>query len=61
MTATNAVTLLVGFSLTAFCVLVPGFLKVAPAERGYGFGASPTEDWPDAAAVLRVPYGTHVR
>ena len=51
MTATNAVTLLVGFSLTAFCVLVPGFLKVAPAERGYGFGASPTE-----AGLMLLPF-----
>ena len=51
MTATNAVTLLVGFSLTAFCVLIPGFLKVAPAERGYGFGASPTE-----AGLMLLPF-----
>ena len=51
MAATNAVTLLVGFSLTAFFVLVPGFLQAAPAERGYGFGASPTE-----AGLMLLPF-----
>src|SRR4051812_2525922 len=51
MAATNAVTLLLGFSLTAFFVLVPGFLQAAPAERGYGFGASPTE-----AGLMLLPF-----
>ncbi len=43
MAATNLVTLLFGFSMTAFFVLVPGFLQTPHAARGYGFGASPTE------------------
>jgi EmrB/QacA subfamily drug resistance transporter len=39
MAATNASTVLVGFSMTAFFVLVPGLLQ-SPV---FGFGASPTE------------------
>ena len=43
MAATNVATLLVGFSVTAFFVLVPAFLQTPHEARGYGFGASPTE------------------
>jgi MFS family permease len=39
MASTNAATLLVGFSLTAFFVLAPAFVQV-PERVGYGFGAS---------------------
>src|SRR4051794_19725882 len=39
MAATNASTVLVGFSMTAFFVLVPGFLE----SPEFGFGLSPTE------------------
>ena len=39
MAATNATTVLVGFSMTAFFVLVPGFLQ----SPTFGFGLSPTE------------------
>ena len=42
MASTNAATMLVGFSLTAFFVLMPAFVQV-PAAAGYGFGASPVE------------------
>jgi MFS family permease len=42
MAASNATTILVGFSMTAFFVVLPAFLQV-PAELGYGFGASPIE------------------
>jgi len=38
MAATNASTVLVGFSMTAFFVLVPGFLQ----SSDFGFGLSPT-------------------
>lgn len=51
MAATNVATLLFGFSLTAFFVLVPGFLQTPPGERDYGFGASPTE-----AGLLLLPF-----
>jgi EmrB/QacA subfamily drug resistance transporter len=50
MAATNVATLLLGFSLTAFFVLVPGFVQTAP-EAGYGFGASPSE-----AGLLLLPF-----
>jgi len=43
MAGTNAVTVLLGFGLTAFFVLVPGFLQARPEAAGYGFGASPAE------------------
>jgi len=39
MASTNAATLLVGFSLTAFFVLMPAFVQVG-GPAGYGFGAS---------------------
>ena len=42
MAATNASTVLLGFSMTAFFVLVPGFLQA----DGFGFGLSPTERRP---------------
>ena len=42
MASTNAATLLVGFSLTAFFVLMPAFVQV-PSGAGFGFGASPVE------------------
>jgi MFS family permease len=42
MASTNAATMLVGFSLTAFFVLMPAFVQV-PATAGYGFGATAVE------------------
>jgi MFS family permease len=51
MAATNVATLLLGFSLTAFFVLVPGFVQTSPDAAGYGFGASPTE-----AGLLLLPF-----
>ena len=51
MAATNLATLLLGFSLTAFFVLVPGFVQTAPEAGGYGFGASPSE-----AGLLLLPF-----
>src|SRR4051812_12741989 len=42
MAATNAATMLVGFSLTAFFVLMPAFVQI-PASTGWGFGASQVE------------------
>jgi MFS family permease len=42
MASTNAATMLVGFSLTAFFVLMPAFVQV-PSAAGYGFGASAVE------------------
>jgi MFS family permease len=42
MAATNAATMLVGFSLTAFFVLMPAFVQV-PSRLGFGFGASAVE------------------
>jgi len=42
MASTNAATMLVGFSLTAFFVLMPAFVQV-PEQAGYGFGASAVE------------------
>jgi EmrB/QacA subfamily drug resistance transporter len=51
MAATNLATLLVGFSVTAFFVLVPAFLQTPHGERGYGFGASPTD-----AGLLLLPF-----
>jgi EmrB/QacA subfamily drug resistance transporter len=47
MAATNATTLLLGFSMTAFFVLVPGFLQ----SPSFGFGLSPTE-----AGLILVPF-----
>jgi MFS family permease len=47
MAATNASTILLGFSMTAFFVLVPGFLQ-AP---GFGFSLSPTN-----AGLLLLPF-----
>ncbi|HWT23002.1 MAG TPA: MFS transporter [Solirubrobacteraceae bacterium] len=43
MAGTNAVTVLVGFSITGFFVLVPGFVQAPPDVAGYGFGASVAE------------------
>jgi MFS family permease len=40
MAATNAATMLVGFAMTAFFVLMPAFVQVPSADAGYGFGAS---------------------
>ena len=51
MAATNLATLLLGFSLTAFFVLVPGFVQTPPEAGGYGFGASPSE-----AGLLLLPF-----
>jgi MFS family permease len=51
MAATHAATLLLGFSMTAFFVLVPGFLQTPHAARGYGFGSSPSE-----AGLLLLPF-----
>src|SRR3954452_6843999 len=39
MASTNAATMLAGFSLTGFFVLMPAFVQV-PESTGYGFGAS---------------------
>ena len=50
MAATNASTILIGFSMTAFFVLVPGFLQ---SPTSSGFGAQPDRGGPDAAAVQR--------
>jgi EmrB/QacA subfamily drug resistance transporter len=47
MAATNAATVLVGFSLTAFFVLVPGFVQ----SKAFGFGLSPTR-----AGLLLLPF-----
>src|SRR3954447_5237730 len=47
MAATNASTVLLGFSMTAFFVLVPGFLQA----EGFGFGLSPT-----SAGLLLLPF-----
>jgi EmrB/QacA subfamily drug resistance transporter len=47
MAATNAATVLLGFSMTAFFVLVPGFLQSAD----FGFALSPT-----AAGLLLLPF-----
>jgi len=47
MAATNASTVLLGFSMTAFFVLVPGFLQA----DGFGFGLSPT-----SAGLLLLPF-----
>src|SRR4051794_24150814 len=47
MAATNAATVLVGFSMTAFFVLVPGFVQ----SKTEGFGLSPTE-----AGLLLMPF-----
>jgi MFS family permease len=47
MAATNASTVLVGFSMTAFFVLVPGFLQ----SPDFGFGLSPTN-----AGLLLLPF-----
>jgi EmrB/QacA subfamily drug resistance transporter len=47
MAATNASTVLLGFSMTAFFVLVPGFLQA----DGFGFGLSPT-----SAGFLLLPF-----
>src|SRR4051794_21648966 len=46
MAATNASTVLLGFSMTAFFVLVPGFVQA----DGFGFGLSPTN-----AGLLLLP------
>ena len=45
--ATNAATVLLGFSMTAFFVLVPGFLQ----SPEFGFALSPT-----AAGLLLLPF-----
>jgi MFS family permease len=47
MAATNATTILLGFSMTAFFVLVPGFLQ----SKSFGFGLTPTE-----AGLILVPF-----
>jgi EmrB/QacA subfamily drug resistance transporter len=47
MAATNATTVLVGFSMTAFFVLVPGFLQ----SPDLGFGLQPTE-----AGLILLPF-----
>jgi EmrB/QacA subfamily drug resistance transporter len=47
MAATNASTVLLGFSMTAFFVLVPGFVQA----EGFGFGLSPTR-----AGLLLLPF-----
>jgi EmrB/QacA subfamily drug resistance transporter len=47
MAATNASTVLLGFSMTAFFVLVPGFVQA----DGFGFGLSPT-----SAGLLLLPF-----
>jgi EmrB/QacA subfamily drug resistance transporter len=47
MAATNAATVLLGFSMTAFFVLVPGFLQ----SPTFGFALSPTE-----AGLTLVPF-----
>jgi EmrB/QacA subfamily drug resistance transporter len=47
MAATNASTVLLGFSMTAFFVLVPGFVQA----DGFGFGLSPTH-----AGLLLLPF-----
>jgi EmrB/QacA subfamily drug resistance transporter len=47
MAATNAATVLIGFSLTAFFVLVPGFVQ----SDAFGFGLSPTK-----AGLLLLPF-----
>jgi MFS family permease len=51
MAGTNIVTALVGFAMTAFFVLVPGFVQASPDAAGYGFGASPTE-----AGLILLPF-----
>jgi MFS family permease len=43
MASTNAATMLVGFSLTAFFVLMPAFVQVPSGAAGFGFGASQVE------------------
>jgi EmrB/QacA subfamily drug resistance transporter len=43
MAATNAATMLVGFAMTAFFVLMPAFVQVDPGGSGYGFSASAVE------------------
>jgi Major Facilitator Superfamily len=46
MAATNATTVLVGFSMTAFFVILPAFVQVPDglaAPLDYGFGASPVQ------------------
>jgi len=43
MAWTNAATVLVGFSLTAFMVLMPAFVQVGSSVAGYGFDASLVE------------------
>jgi len=47
MAATNVSTILIGFAMTAFFVLVPGFLQA----DGFGFGLSPT-----SAGFLLLPF-----
>jgi MFS family permease len=47
MAATNASTILLGFAMTAFFVLVPGFLQ----SPGFGFALSPTN-----AGLLLLPF-----
>jgi MFS family permease len=47
MAVTNASTVLLGFSMTAFFVLVPGFLQA----DGFGFGLTPT-----SAGLLLLPF-----
>jgi MFS family permease len=51
MAGTNAVTVLVGFGVTALFVLVPGFVQARPEAAGYGFGASPAE-----AGLIVLPF-----
>jgi MFS family permease len=48
MAGTNLVTVLVGFAITGFFVLVPGFVQASPDAAGYGFGATVAE----AGAIL---------
>ena len=50
MAATNASTVLLGFSMTAFFVLVPGFLQ-SPTRSASG--SAPTQAGLTPAAVLR--------
>ena len=42
MAATNVATLIIGFAMFSSFILLPNFVQI-PSERGYGFGASPTE------------------
>jgi MFS family permease len=54
MAATNGATILLGFAMTAFFVLVPSFVQVPHAQTGplaFGFGASPIE-----AGLLMLPF-----